>query len=74
MREVSAVIIQLTKLNGERFYINTDYIFKIESAPDTVLTFVTGEKQPVLDSPEDILKKLNGETLLPMTKPKRLEV
>jgi flagellar protein FlbD len=42
-------MIQLTRLNGNRFAVNCDLIKYAEAAPDTVLTLITGEKLIVLE-------------------------
>jgi flagellar protein FlbD len=42
-------MIQLTRLNGNRFAVNCDLIKYAEAAPDTVLTLITGEKFVVLE-------------------------
>jgi flagellar protein FlbD len=42
-------MIQLTRLNGNRFAVNCDLIKYAEAAPDTVLTLITGEKLVVLE-------------------------
>lgn len=42
-------MIQLTRLNGSRLAINCDLIKYAESAPDTVITLITGEKLVVLE-------------------------
>jgi len=47
-------MIELTRLNGQRFRVNCDLIKSAESSPDTVLTLVTGEKMVVVESPEQI--------------------
>jgi uncharacterized protein YlzI (FlbEa/FlbD family) len=51
-------MIQLTRLNNHPLVINSDLIKSIESAPDTVLTLVTGEKIIVLEPSEDVLNKI----------------
>lgn len=51
-------MIQLTRLNNHPLVINSDLIKSIESAPDTVLTLVTGEKIVVLESCDDVLEKI----------------
>ncbi len=51
-------MIQLTRLNNHPLVINSDLIKSIESAPDTVLTLVTGEKIIVLESCDDVLEKI----------------
>jgi flagellar protein FlbD len=42
-------MIELTRLNGSRLAVNCDLIKYAESAPDTVLTLITGEKLVVLE-------------------------
>jgi uncharacterized protein YlzI (FlbEa/FlbD family) len=51
-------VIQLTRLNNHPLIINSDLIKAIESAPDTVLTLVTGEKIVVLESSEQVLEQI----------------
>lgn len=51
-------MIELNKLNGLRFLVNPDLIRYIEATPDTVLTFVDGEKLVVLDKPDEIVAKV----------------
>ena len=50
-------MIELTRLNGSRLCINSDLIKYAESAPDTVLTLVTGEKLVVLEPRSEVLKR-----------------
>ena len=50
-------MIELTRLNGSRLCINCDLIKYAESAPDTVLTLVTGEKLVVLEPRTEVLKR-----------------
>jgi len=47
-------MIELTRLNGNRFAVNSDLIKYTETSPDTVLTLVTGEKLVVVESPEQV--------------------
>ena len=51
-------MIQLTRLNNQRFAVNCDLIKFIENAPDTVLTLTTGEKIVVLQTPELVIGKI----------------
>ncbi len=51
-------MIRLTRLNNQPLVINSDLIKSVESAPDTVLTLVTGEKIVVLESSEEVLEKV----------------
>jgi flagellar protein FlbD len=50
-------MIELTRLNGNRLCINCDLIKYAESAPDTVLTLVTGEKLVVREPRAEVLKR-----------------
>ena len=51
-------MIELTRLNGSRLSINCDLIKHAESAPDTVLTLVTGEKLVVLEPRSEVLRRI----------------
>lgn len=51
-------MIELTRLNGSRLSINCDLIKHAESAPDTVLTLVTGEKLVVLEPRSEVLRRV----------------
>jgi len=43
-------MIELTRLNGNKFRVNPDLIKYFEAAPDTTMTLVTGEKLLVVES------------------------
>jgi flagellar protein FlbD len=51
-------MIQLTRLNRHPLIINSDLIKLIESAPDTTLTLVTGEKIVILESSAQVVEKI----------------
>jgi flagellar protein FlbD len=51
-------MIELTRLNGSRLSINCDLIKYADSAPDTVLTLVTGEKLVVLEPRAEVTRKV----------------
>jgi flagellar protein FlbD len=51
------VLIELTRLNGRALVVNCDLIKYIESAPDTMLTLVTGEKIVVRESCADVVAR-----------------
>src|SRR5215471_10654918 len=53
----SIPMIELTRLNGSRLSINCDLIKHAESAPDTVLTLVTGEKLVVLEARSEVTRR-----------------
>jgi len=49
-------MIELTKLNKKKFFLNTELVETIESTPDTVITLRNGKLLLVLEPPEDIVK------------------
>ena len=51
-------MIELTRLNGSRLCINCDLIKYAESAPDTVLTLVTGDKLVVLEPRSEVSRRI----------------
>ncbi|HMF53944.1 MAG TPA: flagellar FlbD family protein [Edaphobacter sp.] len=51
-------MIELTRLNGSRLSINCDLIKYVDSAPDTLMTLVTGEKLVVLESRAEVTRKI----------------
>jgi len=48
-------MIELTRLNGSMLVVNSDLIQYAESAPDTTLTLLTGEKVVVRESPAAVI-------------------
>ena len=48
-------MIELTRLNGASLVINSDLIQYAESAPDTTLTLIGGEKVLVRESPGEVI-------------------
>src|SRR5690348_10256916 len=53
-------MIELTRLNGNRLAVNSDLIQFAESAPDTLLTMVTGEKMLVMESLEEVAERMTA--------------
>jgi len=53
-------VIELTRLNGNKFSVNCDLIKYVEAAPDTTLTLVTGEKLLVVESRETVAELIDG--------------
>jgi flagellar protein FlbD len=49
-------MIHLTRLNHEPLIVNSDLIEFIESAPDTVITMISGEKVVVLEKAEQVVQ------------------
>jgi len=48
-------LIRLTRINRTSLAVNGDLIKFVESAPDTVITLITGEKVVVTESLEQII-------------------
>ncbi len=51
-------MIELTKLNKKKFYLNCDLIETIESTPDTVITLRNGKLVLVQETPENIVEEV----------------
>lgn len=51
-------MIQVTKLNGQQFYLNPHQIESIELTPDTTITMLSGKRLVVKDHYEVILQKI----------------
>lgn len=47
-------MIELTKMNNEKFYINPNNVEIVEMTPDTLICTVSGRKYYVLESPQEI--------------------
>jgi len=48
-------VIRLTRINRTSLAVNGDLIKFVESAPDTVITLITGEKVVVTESVDEII-------------------
>jgi flagellar protein FlbD len=48
-------MIDLTRLNGHRLFVNSDLIKFVEATPDTTLTLLTGERLIVRESCEHVV-------------------
>jgi flagellar protein FlbD len=51
-------MIQVTKLNGEKYWINPHQIETMEMNPDVTLLMLSGKKIVVKDSPEEVLARI----------------
>ena len=51
-------MIQVTKLNGQQFYLNPHQIESIELTPDTTITMLSGKRLVVKDRHEVILREI----------------
>src|SRR6266702_1268913 len=53
--EETAIMIELTRLNGQKLFVNCDLLKYAEASPDTVLTLVTGDKIVVRESCDEVI-------------------
>jgi flagellar protein FlbD len=51
-------MIELTKLNNERYFMNPDLIEIIESNPDTLITMTNGKTHYARETPEEVIRKI----------------
>lgn len=49
-------MIELTRLNGQKLFVNCDLLKYAEASPDTVLTLLTGDKLVVRESCEEVMR------------------
>jgi flagellar protein FlbD len=47
-------LIELTKMNKEKFFINPNLVEIIEMTPDTLITTMSGKKYYVLESAQEV--------------------
>ena len=52
------IVIRLTRLNNQPLAINSDLIKWVESAPDSVITLISGEKVVVKETVEQIISQV----------------
>ena len=51
-------MIQVTQLNGKKYWINPHMIETMESLPALTLTLLSGRKLIIKDSPEEVIQKI----------------
>ncbi|NLW08362.1 MAG: flagellar FlbD family protein [Firmicutes bacterium] len=51
-------MIQVTRLNGKKFWVNPHLIEFLEETPDTVVTLLTGKKVVVREKAREILEEI----------------
>lgn len=51
-------MILLTSISGKEFCLNSDLIYKIEEAPDTIITLVDGKTLRVSNKTQDIINRI----------------
>ena len=51
-------MIQLTHLNGQRFYLNPDLLLLLEETPDTLAVTTTGQRILIKESCSEVVEKV----------------
>jgi len=51
-------MITVTRINKKNIVINAELIEFVESTPDTIITTTTGKKIIVIDTTEDVIRKV----------------
>ncbi|MFN6992208.1 MAG: flagellar FlbD family protein [Fervidobacterium sp.] len=51
-------MIRLTGFNGKEFYLNAEYIEKVEANPDTTITLFNGKKYIVTEPVEEVIRRV----------------
>lgn len=51
-------MIILTSINGKEFCLNSELIYKINEAHDTIITLIDGKTLRVTNKTEDIIQKI----------------
>jgi len=51
-------MIEVTRLNGKEFYVNSDLVLFVEKTPDTVITLLNERKLVVLEDVEQVVGKI----------------
>ena len=54
------MVISLTKINGEEFFLNDDLIETVSNTHDTVITLTNGNRHIVKERGEDIIEKIKA--------------
>jgi flagellar protein FlbD len=58
MRLIGPAMIQLTRINHSMLVLNSDLIEHVEVTPDTVISMTTGQKFRVLETADEVIKKV----------------
>jgi flagellar protein FlbD len=51
-------VIAVTRLDGQKLFVNADLIESIEQTPDTIISFTSGHKMLVRDHPEELARRV----------------
>ena len=57
-------MIVVTRITGQEFRINPDLLLRIDSTPDTILTFIDGTKLIVRESMPEVSDRINDNRAL----------
>jgi flagellar protein FlbD len=53
-------MIELTRFNGGKFFLNVTHIETVEATPDTIITLINGKKYIVRDAAEDVAARITA--------------
>lgn len=53
-------MIELTRLNGGKFFLNITHIEIIEATPDTVITLINGKKLLAIETAKEIAERITA--------------
>ncbi len=53
-------MIELTRFNGTRFFLNITHIETVEATPDTVITLINGKKYIVRDPADKVAAQISA--------------
>ena len=48
-------MIYVTRLNGDKFVLNAEFLREVEATPDTIITLINGEKVMVRESVDEVV-------------------
>lgn len=51
-------MIEVTRLNGKKYWINPHQIEAMEQMPDLTLTMLSGKTIVIKDTPEEVIQKI----------------
>jgi flagellar protein FlbD len=51
-------MIEVTRLNGKKYWVNPHQIESMEENPDVTITFLSGKTVVVKETPDEILNKI----------------
>lgn len=51
-------MLELTKMNNEKFYLNPNLVEIVESTPDTLISTISGKKYYVLESVQEVSERI----------------